>query len=72
MSADLRRRGALSALLITVFINMVGFGIIIPLTPYWAEKFGASPAEVTLLLATYSAFAFVFSFLWGWASDRRR
>jgi len=58
------------ALLLTVFIDMVGFGIIIPLTPFWAERFGASPALVTLLFATYSAFALVFSFVWGWVSDR--
>ena len=57
-------------LLLTVFIDMVGFGIIIPLTPFWAERFGASPAVVTLLFATYSAFALVFSFVWGWLSDR--
>ena len=57
-------------LLLTVFIDMVGFGIIIPLTPFWAERFGASPALVTLLFATYSAFALVFSFVWGWVSDQ--
>jgi DHA1 family tetracycline resistance protein-like MFS transporter len=64
------QRGALFTLLLTVFIDMVGFGIIIPLTPFWAERFGASPAQVTLLFATYSGFAFVFSFVWGWISDR--
>ncbi len=57
-------------LLLTVFIDMVGFGIIIPMTPFWAERFGASPALVTLLFATYSAFALVFSFVWGWVSDK--
>ena len=57
-------------LLLTVFIDMVGFGIIIPLTPFWAERFGASPALVTLLFATHSGFALVFSFVWGWVSDR--
>ena len=70
MSASIRRRGALTALLITVFIDMVGFGIIIPFTPFWAEKFGAGPGLVTLLFATYSIFSFASSFLWGWASDR--
>ena len=70
MRGRFRRGGALTALLITVFMDMVGFGIIIPLTPFWAERFGAGPATVTLLFATYSAFGFVFSFLWGWASDR--
>ena len=65
-----RRGGALTALLITVFIDMVGFGIIIPLTPFWAERFGAAPDTVTLLFATHPAFGLAFSFLWGWASDR--
>ena len=60
----------MTALLITVFIDMVGFGIIIPFTPFWAEKFGATPDLITLLFATYSIFSFGFSFLWGWASDR--
>ncbi len=57
-------------LLLTVFIDMVGFGIIIPMMPFWAERFGASPHLVTLLFATYSACALVFSFVWGWVSDR--
>ena len=60
MSPQPSRRGAMFTLLLTVFIDMVGFGIIIPLTPFWAERFGASPALVTLLFATYSAFALVF------------
>ncbi len=70
MSPQPSPRGALFALLLTVFIDMVGFGIIIPLTPFWAERFGASPDVVTLLFATYSGFALVFSFVWGWVSDR--
>ncbi len=70
MRERLRRHGALTALLITVFIDMVGFGIIIPLTPFWAERFGATPDVVALLFATYSAFGLAFSFLWGWASDQ--
>ena len=70
MKGRFRRGGALTALLITVFIDMVGFGIIIPLTPFWAERFGAAPDTVTLLFATYSACGLAFSFLWGWASDK--
>ena len=70
MRGRLRRGGALTALLLTVFMDMVGFGIVIPLTPFWAERFGAAPDTVTLLFATYSACGLVFSFLWGWASDR--
>ena len=66
----MRRTGALYVLLLTVFIDMVGVGIIIPFIPYWAEHFAATPDVVALLFATYSTVAFVFSFVWGWVSDR--
>jgi DHA1 family tetracycline resistance protein-like MFS transporter len=39
---------------LTIFVNLVGFGIIIPLLPYYAETFGASPVVVGLLFAVYS------------------
>jgi len=70
MSETMRRKGALFALLLTVFIDMVGFGIIIPFMPFWAEHFDATPDVVTMLFATYSGVAFFFSFFWGWVSDR--
>lgn len=70
MSETTRRKGALFALLLTVFIDMVGFGIIIPFMPFWAEHFDATPDVVTMLFATYSGVAFFFSFFWGWVSDR--
>lgn len=70
MTETTRQKGALYVLLLTVFIDMVGFGIIIPLMPFWAKHFGASPAVVTLMFTTYSAFSFLFSFIWGWVSDR--
>ncbi len=63
-------RGALAVLLLTVFVDMVGFGVVIPLMPFWAEHFGASPFVVTLLMSVYAAMQFVFSVFWGWLSDR--
>src|SRR5689334_10979655 len=39
---------------LTIFVNLVGFGIIIPLLPYYAETFGASPIVVGLLFAVFS------------------
>lgn len=39
---------------LTIFVNLVGFGIIIPLLPYYAETFGASPVIVGLLFAVFS------------------
>jgi DHA1 family tetracycline resistance protein-like MFS transporter len=55
---------------LTVFIDLVGFGIIIPMNPYLAEAFGASPLQVGLLMSVYSLMQFVFSPIWGQLSDR--
>lgn len=55
---------------ITVFIDLVGFGIIIPMNPYLAGRYGASPLEVGLLMSVYSLCQFIFAPLWGQWSDR--
>ncbi|MBI3490390.1 MAG: MFS transporter [Acidobacteria bacterium] len=39
---------------LTIFVNLVGFGIIIPLLPFYAETFGASPIVIGLLFAVFS------------------
>jgi len=39
---------------LTIFVNLVGFGIIVPLLPYYAETFGASPFVIGLLFAVFS------------------
>ena len=57
-------------LLLIVFIDMVGFGIVIPLLPFYAEHFGASPLAVTSLMAIYSLMQFVTAPLLGSISDR--
>jgi MFS family permease len=54
----------------TVFIDLVGFGIIIPLNPYLAEDFHASPLQVGLLMSIFSLFQFIFSPVWGRLSDQ--
>ena len=53
-----------------VAVDLLGFGIIIPLLPLYAEDFGAGPAVVGLLFAAYSLAQFVFSPIWGRISDR--
>ncbi len=58
------------ALLLTVFIDTIGFGIVLPLLPYFAERFGASPLTVTLLATVFSFAQFVFLPIWGRMSDR--
>lgn len=55
---------------LTVFIDLVGFGIIIPLSPYLAREFGASALQVGLLMAIYSTFQFLMAPVWGQISDR--
>lgn len=55
---------------LTVFIDLVGFGIIIPLNPYLANKFGATPFHVGMLMGVYSLMQFVCAPFWGQLSDR--
>ena len=59
----------MNALFLIVFSNLLGFGIIIPLLPYYAENFGANPNEVTLLMASYSLMQLIFSPILGKVSD---
>ncbi len=55
---------------VTVLLDLIGFGIIIPIQPFLAEQFGASAAVVTLLGASYSFMQFLFAPFWGRLSDR--
>lgn len=61
---------ALAVLFLTVVLDLVGFGIVIPLQTYFAEQFDASPAQVTLLMTVYSLAQFVAAPVWGQLSDR--
>jgi MFS transporter, DHA1 family, tetracycline resistance protein len=60
----------MAVLFFIVFIDLLGFGIVIPLLPFYAERFGASPDRVTLVMASYSLAQFVFAPIWGRLSDR--
>lgn len=53
-----------------VLTDLIGFGIVIPLLPFYAEHFGASPNTVTLVMATYSAGQLLMAPVWGRLSDR--
>jgi DHA1 family tetracycline resistance protein-like MFS transporter len=57
-------------LFLIVFVDLVGFGLVIPLLPFYALRFGASPQQVTLLLAVYSLMQLFAAPLWGRLSDR--
>ena len=60
----------LTIIFVTVFIDLLGFGIIIPLLPFYAESFGASAFTIGLLGTSFSLMQFVFSPIWGRWSDR--
>jgi DHA1 family tetracycline resistance protein-like MFS transporter len=60
----------LFVIFLTIFVNLVGFGIIIPLLPFYAQTFGASPFVIGLLFASFSLSQLVASPLLGELSDR--
>jgi DHA1 family tetracycline resistance protein-like MFS transporter len=66
------RRSPLLVIFVTVFIDLVGFGIVIPVLPFYTEgsKFNAGPRVVGLLFASYSAMQLVFTPILGRLSDR--
>src|SRR6266705_3026875 len=53
-----------------VLLDLIGFGIVLPILPLWAERFGARPGTIGALVATYSAFQLVCAPLWVRLSDR--
>jgi DHA1 family tetracycline resistance protein-like MFS transporter len=55
---------------LTIFVNLVGFGIIIPLLPFYAETFGASPLVIGLLFAVFSLCQLIAAPALGDLSDR--
>ncbi|MGB8842106.1 MAG: MFS transporter [Aliidongia sp.] len=57
-------------MLLVVFVDLLGFGVIIPLLPFYGEHFHASPAVITTLMSTYSGVQLLSAPLWGRLSDR--
>ena len=54
----------------TVAVDLVGFGIILPVLPLYAERFGATPATVGALFASFSVAQLLLAPVWGSVSDR--
>jgi len=59
----------MAILFLIVFIDLVGFGIVIPLLPFYGEHFHADPFTVSLIMATYSFGQFIAAPIWGKMSD---
>ena len=60
----------LLVIFLTIFVNLVGFGIIVPLLPFYAETFGASPLVVGMLFAVFSLCQLIAAPILGDLSDR--
>jgi MFS transporter, DHA1 family, tetracycline resistance protein len=63
------RQSSLLVIFLIVFIDLVGFGIVIPILPYYAQSFGASAWKLGWLMTVYSLAQFVFAPVWGRISD---
>lgn len=64
------RKAPLLVVFLTVFIDLLGFGIVIPFLPMYARDLGASGLVAGLVLATFSFLQFLFAPMWGRLSDR--
>lgn len=63
-------RGALATLLCVIFLNLMGFGIVVPLLPFYAQSFHAAPWQIALLFSAFSLGGFFGEPVWGRLSDR--
>jgi MFS family permease len=64
------RRASLLALFLTVFIDLIGFGMVIPFLSFYAREYGASGIMVGAVVGIYSIMQFFFAPVWGRLSDR--
>jgi MFS transporter, DHA1 family, tetracycline resistance protein len=69
-AAQTRSRNAILMVALVVLVDITGFGLILPLLPFWAERLGANPFEVGLILTVYALAQFLFTPLLGTLSDR--
>jgi len=65
-----KSRSALGVLFIVVFVDLLGFGMVIPTMPTYAAEMGAPAAWIGLLMTGYSAMQFIFAPVWGRISDQ--
>ena len=64
------KRAGLMIVFVTVFIDLLGFGIVLPLLPRYGKAFHADNMTLGLLMASFSAMQFLFAPIWGRLSDR--
>ncbi|MCS7229432.1 MAG: MFS transporter [Candidatus Kryptonium sp.] len=63
-------KNRVGVIFLTVLIDLIGFGIVIPLLPFYALNFGAKSHQIGLLVSTFSLMQFIFNPIWGRISDK--
>jgi MFS family permease len=66
----MKRQPSFLVIFLTVFIDLIGFGIVVPLVPVYSRHYGAGGLMIGLIIASYSAMQFLCSPVWGRLSDR--
>jgi MFS family permease len=69
-TSERRRRLTLSVVFATILIDFVGFSVLIPVLPLFADRLGASSLQVGWIVALYGLAQLLFLPVWGWVSDR--
>src|SRR5215469_14415098 len=64
------RKPSVLVIFLTVFIDLIGFGIVLPLLPIYAQDFGAKGWMIGAIMGSYSLMQFLFAPAWGRLSDR--
>lgn len=65
-----RLKSARRVVIFTIFLDLLGFGLIIPQVQYYADAYHATPAFIGMIQAIYSLMQFLFAPFWGRLSDR--
>ena len=64
------RKPSLGVLFSVIVVDLIGFGIVVPILPFWAERFGADGSTLGLLLASHAGMQLIGAPIWGRLSDR--
>jgi MFS family permease len=64
------QRPPLRILFAVIVVDLIGFGIVVPILPFYVDHYGAAGAELGMVVASFAAMQFLFAPVWGRASDR--
>ena len=66
----MNRKPSMLVVFLTVFIDLIGFGIVVPMVPIYSRIYGAHGWLIGAIIASFSAMQFIFAPIWGRLSDR--